>query len=146
MTRSLLVALLLAAVSGPAAAGWSAAGGVDTGRDTGYGELRYDTERWGAWVGANNSSPHVGAELHKTWGPFLFGVGAVLARPDEIVGSSLRYELRAEWQVTERLSLGWIHESNCRSICEKGLLSVLPHATGRTANAGYNFLVLRVSW
>jgi len=123
---------------------WSVASGADL--RGGYSEVRYDSEMWGAWLGANGESPRLGAELHTAWGPFLFGVGAALAKPDTVVGSALRYELRAEWRATERLSLGWIHESNCRSICENGPLSILPHAKGKTPNEGYNFIVLRFRW
>lgn len=138
------VVFLLAVFCEASRADWSVAGGADL--RGGYAEVRYDDEMWGAWLGANNASPRIGAELHTTWGPFLFGAGAVLAKPDAVVGSALRYELRAEWQATEHLSLGWIHESNCRSICENGPLSILPHAKGKTPNEGYNFIILRFRW
>lgn len=140
----LVMWFVLAVLSHDARAEWSAAGGSDL--RSGYAEVRYDDELWGAWLGANASSPRVGAELHTTWRSLLFGAGAVLAKPDEVVGSALRYELRVEWRATENLSFGVIHESNCRHICKNGILSALPHASGKTANEGHNFVVLRIVW
>jgi len=140
-----LLAMWLAfALASDAHAEWSAAGGSDT--RSGYAEVRYDDKWWGAWLGANASSPRIGAELHATWRSLLIGGGVVLAKPDAAVGSALRYELRIEWMATDRLSFGVVHESNCRHICKNGGLSALPHATGDTANEGHNFFVLRVRW
>lgn len=140
----LAACFLLALACENARAEWSAAGGSDL--RSGYVEVRYDDELWGAWLGANASSPRVGAELHTTWRSLLFGAGAVLAKPDEVVGSALRYELRVEWRATQNLSFGVVHESNCRHICKNGILSALPHASGKTANEGHNFVVLRIRW
>lgn len=135
---------LLAMFCESSRADWSVAGGSDT--RSGYAEVRYDDEWWGAWLGANGNSPRIGADLHTTWRSILFGAGVVLAKPDEFVGSALRYELRVEWRATDRLSFGVIHESNCRHLCKTGGLSALPHADGKTANEGHNFFVVRLRW
>lgn len=132
---------VFAVLAHDARADWSAAAGTNE-----YLEVRYDDEMWGAWAAATTGKPRAGVEVHKEYGRVLFGLGAVVAEPDHVVGSTLRYGLRVEFNVNKHFSLGWIHESNCRHICKEWPLSMLPHGSGKQPNEGHNFFVLRGRW
>jgi hypothetical protein len=130
---------------------------VDMGL-TPYLELRYSGQRWKHWSvylgttlnGKTHQGSHfqarMGAELYETWfrDRLITGLGVVIARPDQIVGTSMRYQIRFGWRLTPGWSLELVHESNCRAVCDNSLMRwAIPSRAEDGHNRGYNFLVLR---
>ena len=108
-----------------------------------YVEIRAERGHLSAHAAVLGDAPRVGVGLVARSGRVSFGVDVVYASPDAVVGTPLRYGLRAAVRVYGAYAIELRHESNCRYVCQDGgALSFAPHGPDNRANAGYTGLVI----
>lgn len=137
-----------------ASAGFSVATGVEIGYAEGqqYTEIRYqhDLHKFdggnifgiSGYVGSMNTK---GIGMYVIDTPVLYGIGVETAdRDEDVVATKKGYEIRLEWFITEQLSLGLKHRSNCSVLCRNvPVLNGFPKGPEDENNHGFNFLILR---
>ena len=146
MRCTLLTILILACA--PALAEPSVAGGMPLDlhyeRNRAWFEIRHFGTRWPHWSAALSVTGVTG-DIYKSWrdGTFEAGLGIGFGSPDRNIGTNWWYTQRFEWRFTPQFSVGGLHESNCRGVCDNSLMRWMPRGTKSEANSGRNYGYLR---
>lgn len=143
-----LTLIILTLLSAPTLAELSVAAGksmyLHHERSKPWFEIRYFGKNWNHWS-TFASTTGIGGELYRGWhkDSLETGLGIAFGSKDANVGTTWWYQGRFEWRFTPQFSVGGLHESNCRGVCDNSLLDWIPHGKKGEANSGRNYIYLR---